>query len=91
MAWHRFPDERHKDDAQHLSCPGLAHGRCAVICHHTSRRRAGHAAEADHRLRENGLPGLAVRPRAYSPRSFFVLNPEPEPKIGARLRAFCTT
>ena len=54
---------------------GLARNRCAVIYHHNTRRRGGHEAEVDHWLSQIGLPGLAVRATAYSPRTFFVLNP----------------
>lgn len=65
----------------------LAKGRCAVIYHHNTRRRGGHDAEVDHWLGEVGTPGLAVRATAYSPRTFFVLNPNEE--IEARIYEFC--
>ena len=65
----------------------LAKGRCAVIYHHNTRRRGGHGAEVDHWLGEVGTPGLAVRATAYSPRTFFVLNPNEE--IVARIDKFC--
>ena len=65
----------------------LAKGRCAVIYHHNTRRRGGHDAEVDHWLGEVGTPGLAVRATAYSPRTFFVLNPNEE--IEARIDVFC--
>lgn len=65
----------------------LAHGRCAVIYHHNTRRRGGHDAEVDHWLGEIGMPGLAVRATAYSPRTFFVLNPDGD--IEGRVREFC--
>ncbi|WP_416593496.1 hypothetical protein [Phaeobacter sp. JH20_42] len=65
----------------------LAKGRCAVIYHHNTRRRGGHDAEVDHWLGEVGTPGLAVRATAYSPRTFFVLNPNEE--IEARIDEFC--
>ncbi|MEP3675482.1 hypothetical protein [Sulfitobacter sp.] len=65
----------------------LAEGRCALIYHHNTRRRGGHDAEVDHWLREVGMPGLAVRATAYSPRTFFVLNPSEE--IEARVEEFC--
>ncbi len=54
----------------------LARGRCAVIYHHNTRRAGGHDAEVEFWLREINLPGLAVRATAYSPRTFFVLNPD---------------
>jgi len=65
----------------------LAQGRCAVIYHHNTRRRGGHDAEVDHWLGEVGMPGLAVRANAYSPRTFFVLNPDEE--ITTRVIEFC--
>ena len=64
-----------------------ARGRCAVIYHHNTRRRGGHDAEVDHWLAEIGMPGMAVRATAYSPRTFFVLNPDEQ--IEERVRAFC--
>lgn len=65
----------------------LAKGRCAVIYHHNTRRRGGHDAEVDHWLGEVGMPGLAVRATAFSPRTFFVLNPSED--IETRIREFC--
>lgn len=65
----------------------LVEGRCALIYHHNTRRRGGHDAEVDHWLGEVGMPGVAVRATAYSPRTFFVLNPCEE--IEARIEAFC--
>ena len=65
----------------------LAHGRCAVIYHHNTRRRGGHDAEVDLLLREIAMPGLAFRATAYSPRTFFVLNPDDQ--AAKRIRAFC--
>lgn len=65
----------------------LAQGRCAVIYHHNTRRRGGHDAEVEHWLNEIGMPSLAVRATAYSPRTFFVLNPSEE--IETRINDFC--
>jgi len=65
----------------------LARGRCAVIYHHNTRRPGGHDAEVNHWLAEIGMPGMAVRATAYSPRPFFVLNPDEE--IEERVRGFC--
>lgn len=65
----------------------LALGRCAVNYHHNTRRAGGHDAEVDFWLEEIGLPGLAVRATAYSPRTFFVLNPDDV--IERRVRDFC--
>jgi hypothetical protein len=42
----------------------------------TTRRKGGHNAEVDFWLEEFGLPGFAVRAAQYSPRTFFVLNPD---------------
>lgn len=65
----------------------LAAGRCAVIYHHNSRFSGGHAAEIDYWLAQFDMPAIAVRARAYSPRTFFVLNPDE--KITERVRQFC--
>jgi hypothetical protein len=65
----------------------LANGRCAIIYHHNTRRQGGHDAEVNYWLKEIGLPALAVRAKARSPRTFFVFNPGPE--IVARVRQFC--
>ena len=65
----------------------LARDRCAVIYHHNTRRAGGHDAEVDYWLKEINLPGLAVRATAYSPRTFFVLNPDSQTE--ERVRAFC--
>ena len=65
----------------------LAHGRCAVIYHHNTRRKGGHDAEVDYWLGQFGMPALAVRATAFSPRTFFVINPTEE--IETRVKAFC--
>lgn len=65
----------------------LAEGRCAVIYHHNTRRPGGHDSEVDYWLEEIGMPGLAVRATAFSPRTFFVLNPDHQAE--ERIRAFC--
>lgn len=65
----------------------LARDRCAVIYHHNTRRRGGHDAEVDHWLSEVGMQGLAVRATAFSPRTFFVLNPCEV--VEARVHEFC--
>jgi hypothetical protein len=65
----------------------LAEGRCAVIYHHNTRRAGGHDAEVDHWLAQIDRPALAVRAKAYSPRTFFAINPTPE--IERRIHAFC--
>jgi hypothetical protein len=65
----------------------LAENRCAIIYHHNTRRRGGHDAEVDNLLNQIGLPGLAVRATAFSPRTFFILNPDKT--IEHRAREFC--
>lgn len=65
----------------------LAADRCAVIYHHNTRRPGGHDAEVDYWLDEIGLPGFAIRATRYSPRTFFVLNPDEQ--IGSRAETFC--
>lgn len=54
----------------------LAEGRCAIIYHHNTRRRGGHDLEVDHWLSEIGLPSIAIRAKAFSPRTFFIVNPD---------------
>ena len=65
----------------------LAQGRIAVIYHHNTRRKGGHDAEVDHWIEEIGAPTLAIRAKAYSCRTFFVINPDDE--IAGRARTFC--
>lgn len=65
----------------------LAAGRCAIIYHHNSRRQGGHDAEVSFWLDQIGLPGFAVRAAKFSPRTFFVLNPDAE--IFSRAKSFC--
>ncbi len=65
----------------------LSKGRCAIIYHHNSRRAGGHDSEVDHWLEQFGTPSIAVRARAYSARTFFILNPDAE--IEERVRSFC--
>lgn len=67
----------------------LARGRCAVVYHHNTRRKGGHDAEVDHWLSEFKMPRLAVRAAAYSPRTFFILNPDDE--MTNCVRRFCGT
>ena len=65
----------------------LAQGRTAVVYHHNTRRKGGHDAEVDHWMAEIGAPTLAVRAKAYSCRTFFIINPDDE--IAGRARTFC--
>ena len=65
----------------------LSEGRAAVIYHHNTRRAGGHDAEVDHWMSVLGAPCLAVRARAYSCRTFFIVNPDPRMKDD--VRRFC--
>lgn len=65
----------------------LAQGRCAVIYHHNTRRAGGHDAEVDYWLEQLSVPAIAVRATAFSPRTFFIINPSPE--IEGRVESFC--
>ncbi|WP_133192661.1 hypothetical protein [Labrenzia sp. 011] len=67
----------------------LARGRCAVIYHHNTRRPGGHDEEVNHWINQFGMPAIAIRATAYSPRTFFVINPSPE--IEHRAEAFCAS
>lgn len=64
----------------------LARDRCAIIYHHNTRAKGGHDREVDRWLGRLGMPAIAVRAPAYSPRTFFVINPDSE--ITERVRAF---
>ena len=65
----------------------LARDRCAIIYHHNTRRKGGHDAEVDHWQKELDMKCLAVRARAYSPRTFFIINPDQE--LISRINMFC--
>lgn len=65
----------------------LAEDRCAIIYHHNTRRRGGHDLEVDHWLSEIGLPSIAIRAKAFSPRTFFIVNPDSD--LINRANAFC--
>ena len=64
----------------------LADSRTAVIYHHNTRRKGGHIAEISYWL-ERLNADFAVRMRANSARSFFVINAQPEHE--SRARAWC--
>jgi hypothetical protein len=66
----------------------LAEGRSAVIYHHNSRFKGGHAAEVNHWRRLLGSQTIAVRANAYSCRTFLILNPTGQ--LARRAEAFCT-
>ena len=55
----------------------LAEGRTAVIYHHNTRRAGGHEKEIAYWINLLGKGTLALRWRAYSSRTFFVVNPAP--------------
>lgn len=63
--WKRLP----LDEAKRLS-----EGRMAVIYHHNSRFKGGHAAENMFWSEQLAACSFAVRFRAYSARTFFVMN-----------------
>jgi hypothetical protein len=52
----------------------LAQGRMAIIYHHNSRFKGGHAAEIIFWAEQLETCSFAVRFRAYSARTFFVMN-----------------
>ena len=65
----------------------LVRGRCAVISHRNTRRADGHGKDVDRWMQEIAMPGLAGRAAAFSPRTFFVLNPD-DP-LEKRVRVLC--
>jgi hypothetical protein len=69
--WKRMP----LSEAQNLGA-----GRTAVIYHHNSRFRGGHAAEIQHWLNLLGSDAIALYWRSVSNRTFFILNPAYEIK-----------
>ena len=64
----------------------LAEGRTAVLYHHNTRRKGGHALEIDYWVERLGEATRALRWRAFSNRTFFIVNPSP--CISARLESF---
>lgn len=53
----------------------LASNRTAILYHHNTRRPGGHILEIEHWRGELGPGTAALRWRAYSNRTFFVVNP----------------
>lgn len=54
----------------------LAHGgRTVVVYHHHTHRKGGNIQEINYWLSKLGRNAIAVRSRAFSPRSFFIVNP----------------
>ncbi len=73
----RFRSSRAKDNKRMplSEAIALAEGRCAVIYHHNSRFKGGHAAEVQHWLAQLPTGSVALRARSRSPRTFFVVTP----------------
>ena len=65
----------------------LSEKRCAIVYHHNTRRKGGHDAEVDYWLNQFEGNNFAIRAKAYSPRTFFVLNPSEE--VVQRAYDFC--
>lgn len=53
----------------------LAKGRTAIIYHHNTRRKGGHAEEVQYWMRQLGSNTLALYCRAWGNRTFFIVNP----------------
>ena len=66
--WKRMPVNEAK---------ALAKGRTAIIYHHNTRQKGGHEQEIADWIERLGADTLALRWRAYSSRTFFILNPTP--------------
>jgi hypothetical protein len=66
--WKRLP----LDEAKRIS-----RGRSAVFYHHNTRRPGGHKAEIEYWCECLGGDVMALRWRAYSARTFFLVNPTP--------------
>jgi len=56
----------------------LAEGRTAIIYHHNSRLKGGHKKEVSYWIELLGAETIALRWRAYSARTFFIINPTPD-------------
>lgn len=67
----------------------LGRGRCAVVYHHNTRSSGGHEIEILRWLGRLPMGTLAVRVRARSPRTFFILNATRE--VARRARDFAAT
>jgi len=65
----------------------MAEGRTAVIYHHNTRMAGGHDREVALWRERLGPNTLAVRSRAWSCRTFFIVNPSLA--IAERAREFC--
>jgi len=58
-----------------IEAHALASGRTAVLYHHNTRRVGGHESEISYWIEQLGRGTLALRWRAYSSRTFFIVNP----------------
>jgi hypothetical protein len=76
-AWKRLPMREAR---------ALSDGRPAIFYHHNSRFPGGHALEVQKWIGALGEGTLALRWRAYSPRTFFLVNPTPA--LAKRLEDF---
>lgn len=65
----------------------LARGRCAIVYHHNTRKKGGHDREVEDWLRTFRVRSIAVRAKKYSPRTFFIINPNKY--IEERVGKFC--
>lgn len=63
----------------------LANGRPAVFYHHNTRRKGGHEAEISYWLNQLDNASFAIRFRAYSVRTFFVVGATDNMRKNARL------
>jgi hypothetical protein len=64
----------------------LSEERTGVVYHHNTRRKGGHALEIQYWLGQLGERSVALYWRPYSPRTFFIVNPDSD--ISRRLRLF---
>lgn len=64
----------------------LAAGRTGIFYHHNTRRKGGHWREIKYWSERLGNNTIALRWRAYSSRTFFVVNPTPA--VAERIEAF---
>jgi hypothetical protein len=70
----RYGTKRHWKSVPVHEISKLANGRLCVVYHHNTRYPGGHAKEIQHWLSELEGASCALQWRAYSSRTFFVLN-----------------
>lgn len=63
-----------------LEAKALSRGKVGVFYHHNTRRPGGHDLEVEYWKKQFGSQSIAVRWRAYSARTFFIVNPTREIK-----------